>query len=130
PVDTTWGDDPDRWFLIFHHVDLHSTGLRPEDVGRVVFDVVGVGHIPGRMVFRRIERSEIVPFILYFPVFCDGKSYPRENVDDLVHDEADRVTTSQLHWISGPAEIQFLNGGLLAGMGQIQLTGLVFFFSE
>ena len=75
-----------------------------QDVG-ILFDEERVLHVARRMFGREVERRENVPVILDLGPVGDGVAQPREDLDDLVLDDRDRVARPQLLGRTGTGHV-------------------------
>ncbi len=62
-VYATGTDDPDRRLLRFHHPGLHAAGMGAQEPVRIPMYIKCILHIPRGMVFRQVERREIMPVV-------------------------------------------------------------------
>ncbi len=91
-------DDLDWRFMSHHMTDLHSRGVRAEQLalafaffGFVVRQIESIVHFARRVAGREIERSEIMEVILDVRTFGNRKAHVAENRYELFHRLSYRV---------------------------------------
>ncbi len=80
-------------FSFFHYPDLERRGLRPQH--HFFGDVESVLHVPGRMVFRDVQRLEIVIVQLDLRPFDRFEPEPIENAANFHRRLCDRMQATR-----------------------------------
>src|SRR6478735_7274825 len=83
-VNTARANYTDGWLLVFHHPCLYVARMRTQEPVWVFLHIKSILHIPRRMVFGHIHRSEIVPVVFNLRAFCQYKTKPVKNRNDTV----------------------------------------------
>ncbi len=130
------GDHVDGKLAVFHGVHLNARGLRAQQHGRFAFDggfgtgvvlhVERVGQAAAGMVFRGVERREVVPVGFHFRAGEHGVAQAQEDLGDLVGDGVDKVTRAHLLGAAGQRDVDGVGFhlGLELGVSQLLLLGL------
>src|SRR5690625_4191823 len=72
---------------------------------RIGLDEKSILHIPGRMVFRKVQGREVVPVIFNFWTFRNIESNIGKNLYDFVLDYGYRMTASNFQRLSWSGKI-------------------------
>ena len=101
-------DDLDRRRMRFHVADLDRRSLRAQN--HAALDVEGVLHRARRMIFRRIERREIVEVVLDLGTIRDFEAKRAEQGFDTIERARDRMERADTKTASGKRDIQRIGG--------------------
>ena len=128
PVDATGADDADGRTLLFHRAGLDAAGVGTQQPIGMLMDIKGILHVPGGVIFREIQRGEIVPVVFDLGTFGHGKTQSAEDMHDLVADEGDRMMGTEGNGIAGETEV----GGIafFSDAAKVLFPILIFCFSE
>src|SRR5688500_12392648 len=85
-------EDSYRRRKILERANLNGARVRAQQ--HVVRQVERIVHVHRRMVARKIQRAEVVPFRLCFGTEGDSESDLAENVLSLFDDESDRMSSA------------------------------------
>ena len=80
-VDLAGHDHVDGRLLHLHRADLDRRRVRAQD--HLVAHVEGVLHRPGRVIWRHVQRGEVVVVVLDLRALRDAEAKPEEDVLDL-----------------------------------------------
>ena len=112
-------DHADRRPLALHRAHLDRRGVRAQqDVG-VLLDEERVLHVACGVLGREVERREDVPVVLDFGSVGHGVAQAREDLDDFVPDECDRVARAEALGRAGARQV--VRGGRPVRRGVLQL---------
>lgn len=124
-IDATRTDDADgsRQLAVLGMHLLHHSGLNGRGVGAeqdVLGDIVGmladeesVLHVTGWMVGSEIHLGEDVVVVFHLRSVGQYESHAREDVDDLVGDDGQRVARTKLDGVGSTCQVDGLVGSLL-----------------
>src|SRR5512138_1143812 len=82
-------NDPKWRFLLQHGTNLYRRRVGPEE--KIILNEECVLHVPGRVVFGKVEGFEIVVVELYFRPFCHHETESGKDVTYLLDDKGDRM---------------------------------------
>src|SRR5450756_837507 len=88
-------ENTERRLLTFHYPGMDTAGMRPQKPVRLLINIKSVLHIPGRMIFRKIQRGKIMPVIFNFRTFRHRETQSPENMNDLVTYQGNRMMGAQ-----------------------------------
>ena len=92
--------------LRLHRPDLHRGGLGAEQqAGAGDVDVQGVLHRARGVVGGDVERLEVVPLVLDLGTLGHPVPHPREDLDDPVLDEAERMQRARARAPAGQGDV-------------------------
>ena len=120
PVDTPRRDDLQRRpaFIphgVLHVVHLHRRGMRAQHV--LIVDIKSVVHGTGRMVFRNVERREIVEIGFNLRAFRHFETDGMEYLFESIHGQRDRMQATRARTTRRQGDIDSLAGELLRLLG-------------
>ena len=106
-------DDADRRLRCLHHTGLHRTGVatKKDVLSNIVWILLYeecVLHVAGWMVGGEIHLREHMQVVFCLWSISKHKSHTRENVDDLVLDDGQRMACSELYRIGSPCQVESL----------------------
>ena len=91
------GDDDAVWRLLsrlhlrLHVAELHRRGVRTEHISGGILDEERVLHVARGMVFRHVQRIEIVPLVLEKRAGCVRKTHGAEYPCRFAHEDRNRM---------------------------------------
>ena len=103
-------NNPDGRFLFFHYPRLNAAGMGAQEPVRVFVNIKCILHIPRRMIFRQVERCEIMPVVFNLGTFRNRKSKSSEYLYNAVSHNADRMSCSDADRIAGQAPVFLVDG--------------------
>ena len=80
-VNFSRSDDAERRLLVFHDVNLHRRGVRPQN--HILFNIKGVLHIAGGVILGDIQGFKIIIIGFDFGSFFDLESQTVKNGGDF-----------------------------------------------
>ena len=104
-VNATGGDDANRRFGVLHRADLDRRGLRTEQ--NVVGDIKGVLRVTRRMVFRNVQRLEVVVIQFHLGSFDNREAHSDEDVLQLPLHLGQRMDVSVRNRGGRHGDVQF-----------------------
>ena len=124
-IDAAWANHTDRSrqlsmlvVHVLHHTSLNARGVRAEqdvlgDIVGMLADEEGVLHITGRMVSGKVHLREHVEIVFYLRTVCQNKAHTREDIDDLVGDDGERMACAELDGVGCARQVDGLVASLL-----------------
>ena len=120
PVDPSGTDHPDGGTALFHDPDLGRGGLAAQQ--QVLREVEGILHIPGGMVFRKVERLEAVVLRLHLRAVHHVEAHGLEDPHQLFEDQVEGMEAAGGHLFARQGDVDgfvlqafFLQGGADSG---------------
>ena len=109
---TTRAKYTDRWLVGFHIVSLVARSVAAEedvlgDIVRVaLLDEEGILHVTSWVIGCKVEHGEHVLVVIYLRTMIQGEAHAREDVDNLVLDNCQRMASTQSHWVRGTGQVE------------------------
>src|SRR4051812_27056506 len=101
PVHSSWANNADGKCPFLHFANLHIAGMGAQQPVGMLRDIKSILHVAGRMVFGKIQCSEVVPVIFYLGAIGNRKSQPLKDADYPVPYQGYRVSRSDSYRIAG-----------------------------
>ena len=111
----------DGRLLRIHGADLAAGGLGAEQ--ELIGQVEGILHIAGGVVLRDVQAGEVVVVILDLRGVRHSKTHAREDVDDLVGDQRQRMQAADRAGLSGQGDVHGLGSVAGGQLGFLHLGG-------
>ena len=103
-------NDTYRGLCVFHDAGLYRGGMGAQQhVGRTLNEEC-VLHVPGRVVFGKVQCREYVPVVFDFGPFGNGESQASENIANFVPYQRNGVAGSQWYGVSRASKIYGIVG--------------------
>ena len=90
-IDAAGADDTNRRLCAFHDASLHTAGVRTKDDVGMRLHKERVLHVSCRMVICKVHGTIDVPVILHFGTLGEREAQTREDIDNLVLHDGERV---------------------------------------
>src|SRR5947208_130483 len=101
PVNAARVNAANREDAFSHFTYLHIACMGAKEKIRILLNIKCILHIPGRVMFRKIKRAEIMPVVFYLWSFCYSKSQSLKNRYDPVFHQSDGMARTQWQCLPG-----------------------------
>ena len=103
---------------VFHHSCLNARGVRTQQniLGHIIgmlADEESILHISGRMVSCKVHLRENVEIIFHFRAVSEYKARTREDIDNLVCDDGQWMSCSELNGVGCACQVDSLVSSFL-----------------